>query len=382
MAQQKSYAIFSSRYRPQTGGVESYTERLAHELSLQGYRVFVVTSALDDSPDVEVQEDSVNVLRLPCFSLLGGRFPFSKRNKRYVELLDGLAEENIDHVLINTRFYRHSLEGLRFAKRVNSPALVLDHGSAHLTLGNSIIDRLIEFYEHAITRKVKRFNPTFAGVSKASALWLEHFGIHTDNVIPNAIDVDEFRSIASTRDFRDEFNVKEGQKLVCFVGRLEPEKGAAEFARASRLLASEYVCAMAGEGSLTERIRSLGLNNLYLLGKVSKADLSALLRDSDIFCLPSRSEGFCTSALEAGSWGTIPVMTHVGGADEIIGINSELGRFISERNANKIAEAIKEAANLPDAVSNDLISEIRSRHSWELSVRKLMQSYTSEQPDG
>ncbi|WP_283170286.1 glycosyltransferase family 4 protein [Curtanaerobium respiraculi] len=370
------YALFSAQYRPHAGGVESFTERLAHQLVAEGNGAVVVTSLLDNSPAYEVQADGVEVYRLPCFSLMAGRLPISRKNGEYKHEMRDLEQRRITRVLVNTRFYRHSLEGLRFARRMGAPVVILDHGSAHLTLGNAFLDRFVEGYEHGITERVKRFRPTFAGISRASTVWLRHFDIETDYVIPNAIDVDAFQSIASPRDFRRELDISSGCKLASLVGRLEPEKGVYEFARSSEQLGKGYVLALAGEGGQREKIEALGLPNVALLGNLSQADLSALLRDSDIFCLPSRSEGFCTSVLESSAWGIPPVMTHVGGTDEVMGNPPRYGAYLTGIEPSAIADAIR---GIEDAAKEreGLVKFVRENCSWSNTVRLLENVFSS-----
>ena len=75
-----SYCLFSALYAPHVGGVESYTAGLAKELARRGRRVTVVTCRLFPAhPERETQQDDVEVLRLPCRPLLGGRLPLLRR---------------------------------------------------------------------------------------------------------------------------------------------------------------------------------------------------------------------------------------------------------------------------------------------------------------
>ena len=377
MASSHTYAVFSAHYAPHTGGVESFTQRLAHQLVGQGNHVIVVTSQLDaHSPSHEVQDDGVEVYRLPCHSLLGGRLPVSRKNANYARMIAELTGRGIDCVLVNTRFYRHSLEGVRFAKRIGAPVIVLDHGSAHLTFGNSFVDWFVERYEHAVTKRMQRLAPAFAGISRASVMWLEHFGIGTSVIIPNAIDARQFCDAASSRDFRAELNVK-GRALVAFVGRLEPEKGALVFAQAASLLGDSYVLALAGDGRQRAQIESVAAENVALLGQLDQADLSALLRDADVFCLPTRSEGFCTSLLEAAAQGAIPVMPHVGGMDEVMGWNPvRYGVALERNNPDTIASAIREAATMTTS-ANELSNYVADECSWGKTVEALETAFNA-----
>lgn len=311
------YAIFSAQYLPHVGGVENFTANLAAQLVREGDQVTVVTSRLSaEQPEFETQANGVAVWRLPSRSLLNGRLPMLRKGAAFKKIRDALLAGTVDRVLVNTRFYALSLEGVRFAAEKGVPCVVLDHGSAYLTLGNAAADAAIRAYEHAVTDKLKSYGPTFAGISRKSCEWLETFGIETSLVIPNAIDAEAFRAESSGRDFRAELGA-EDRMLVAFTGRLEPEKGAEELAQAAALLSDGYAVAMAGEGSLRARIVGLGIANVRLLGNISHADLSALLSQADVFCLPSRSEGFSTALLEAAAWGLPIVTTDVGGAAEV-----------------------------------------------------------------
>lgn len=355
-----------------------FTQRLAHQLTEQGNRVVVVTSRLSpDAPSHETQEDGVEVYRLPCWSFLDGRLPISHRNHEYEAMLSEIAELGIDRILVNVRFYRNSLEGVRFARRIGAPVIVLDHGSAHLTLGNSLLDRFVERYEHVVTNRMKRLGPAFAGISRASANWLSHFEIETSTVIPNAVDVGQFAGVASSRDFRAELHAL-GKVLVVSVGRLEPEKGALQFAQAAPLLGDGFVLALAGEGSQRVQIEGLGANSVLLLGQLGQPDLSALLRDADVFCLPTRSEGFCTSLLEAAAQGAIPVMPHVGGTDEVMGWNPvRHGVMLKDNEPEAVAQAIREAAEQDDVAAQELREHVAMDCSWDATVKALEDAFAA-----
>ena len=362
-----SYALFSARYRPLAGGVETFTQHLAHELVLQGEAVTVVTSDLGRAPQTETQPDGVRVVRLPSLGLMGGRLPVALRGKPMAGLLDQLLDAGIDRVLVNTRFYEHSIVGLEFAREAGAKAVVLDHGSDWLTLGNPLADVAIRAHERAYTRRCRGFSPRFAGISGRSCAWLGRLGVATDLVIPNAIDAPAFRASASARDFRRELGVSESQTLVAFCGRLAPEKGALELARAVAWAGNDTVLALAGSGTQERQIRALGAGNVHLLGSLSHGDVSALLRDADALCLPSRSEGFSTALLEAAAWGTPCVTTNVGGAVEVLGEGLELGVELGGRDVSSIQSGL---ALLAAHGRPGKCDQLRQRADDELSWRR------------
>ena len=336
------YAIFSARYAPEVGGIESFTAHLSSELVRQGNAVTIVTSAIAAECGRSEQPDGVEVVRLPCRALMGGRLPLIKKCAQTRELLGGLRDDHITRILVNARFYELSLAGLRVARKLAVPVVLLDHGSAYLTLGDPVFDVALRAYEHAITSMGKRYKARYAGVSAMSAQWLKTFGVNTNTVIPNAIDAKAFRESASSKDFRNELGISRDQVLVVSVGRLSPEKGSRELVEAARLLGERYHFALAGDGALRQELSENLPQNVTLLGNLDHPHLSALLRDADLFCLPSRSEGFCTSLLEAGAWGLMPLMTHVGGSDEVMGNPVAYGMLLESMDQRAVARTIDE----------------------------------------
>lgn len=332
--------VFSALYLPSMGGVERFTDSLAAELAAEGHSVIVVTNNTHGLSDSEVLDNGVEVIRLPCKNLINGRYPVPIKNPRYRGLMADLESRQVDGVLVNTRFYLHSLIGVRFAESKGLRAVVLDHGSAYLTLGSRPLDWAIERYEDGITAWLKRRDVDFYGISKKSVEWLRHFGIRAKGVISNAIDAEAYRAQASGRQFRKELDVEDGL-LVSFVGRLIPEKGIDALLEIMGSLQDRSVhLAVAGDGPLFDQVDTSPLPNVHALGRLNSSDTAALLMDSDLFCLPTRSEGFSTSLLEAAACGTASLVPDVGGAREIIP-NDSFG-FVSERvDVNKYAEIIR-----------------------------------------
>jgi len=377
------YVIFSALYAPHMGGVEAYTAGLAHELATQGYEVIVVTSRLSEgSLELERQDDGVQIVRLPSRTLMGGRLPLPLRNERSAQLLGEVAASRPNRVVVNTRFYGMSLIGLQFARSNELPAVLLEHGSAGLSLGNAFANRALAQYEGLVTKRVEAFAPTFAGVSKAACTWLGHFGIEPAGVVPNALDVDEYRASASARDFRSELGVQEDDLLVAVVGRLIPEKGITAILEAAQLttadtsiISSRIVFAIAGEGSLSDQVKSLDAEKagVAALGRLSTADVAALLRASDAYLLPSRSEGFATTLLEACAMGAFPITTDVGGVAEL-GIGRIGGIVLPDATPISIVAALQVMAGNRELCQQQaelLQKNAEQNNTWRTSAEAL-----------
>ena len=167
----RHYVIFSALYLPNLGGVERFTYNLAKKLLARGDQVTVVTSNVQGIQEYEKTE-GIEVFRMPCFSLLGGRFPVIKKNGAYRKLEKQLKTIPCDFVIVNTRYYLHSLFGVKFAKKRGVPCITIEHGTSHLSIESPLFDRLGQWFEHFLTSRIRKYCHHFYGVSQNCCRWL------------------------------------------------------------------------------------------------------------------------------------------------------------------------------------------------------------------
>lgn len=368
--------IFSALYEPHVGGVETYTKGIAQALVAVGCRVIVVASNTNNAPAFETA-GNIDVVRLPCNPLLGGRFPFPKSNQESRRLWDWIEKQPVSYVVVNTRFYPHSILGLQFAKRKGIQPVLIEHGSAHLTLGNKVLDFPLHIVEHAMTALVKRYSPNCYAVSKKASEWLSHFSISSHGEIPNSINADDYAEGASTRDFRSEFNIPNDAILIVSAGRFVPEKGVLQLAKATKIASEQgydLFAIMAGDGPLLHDVEKLHCPAVLTPGMLDKSDLAALLLQADFFCLPSRSEGFSTVLLEAAACSTAAIATDVGGMQEIAP-TSEYGIILPSMETEDIANALEKAAisrGQSRLMGANAAKRVRENYTWDKSAQLLL----------
>ncbi len=322
----KTYLFFAAQYLPTAGGVERYTYNLAKRMVAAGHRAIVVTSALPNLPAQETDPESgIEIFRLPAFLLMGGRFPVIKPNKNFFALAKTLWANSIDFCVINTYFYPLSIYAAGQTKRRGVPSIVVNHGSAYLMVGNPITAFLGKVYEQIAARLVHRACPVIYGVSGAACSWMQTFGIHTDKILSNAIDPAEVQALArcenSKWDWRAVYQLPADSKIISFVGRLIPEKGVQSLAAALpeiRKACPDAVMILAGEGPLYQALSEMQLEGLYLAGKQPYEKTLALFAQSNLFCLPTRSEGFACTVLEAAALHCPIATTATGGSPQLL----------------------------------------------------------------
>lgn len=377
MSDERRIVIFSANHLPNIGGVERFTDGISQALAHLGFSVTIVTNNTFGLANYEQLSEYIDIIRLPCHPLIGGRFPLPKCSRETLTLFRSLEHKSCEGVLINTRFYVHTLLGLEYARRVGIRPIVLDHGSDYLTFGNKILDFFVRLYEHSITSVVKWCNPEFYGISEKSVEWLRTFGISAKGIISNSIDASAYRSQASGRSFRKEFNISPNGLLIAFTGRLIPEKGIGTLIEImSALVNCAVELIVAGDGPLYCRMQEIGLPNVHLVGRLDQPDIAALLLESDLFLLPSRSEGFCTSLLEAASCGTPFLVTDVGGARELAP-DQTYGYIMPSRDSGDFVDVIRRVSNERyelKQMGKRCRLQVEENYSWNAVAIKLIEA--------
>ena len=343
----KKYCIFAAQFLPHMGGIENYTYNISKELIKRGNQVTVITNNTTNSPLQETIE-GIKVLRFPCFNFINGRFPVMKLNKDFWKIHRYLKKQQYDIVVINARFYLHSIYAAAYARHKKIKYICIEHGTSHLSVHNKVLDFIGGIYEHLHTSVLKLVCKDYYGVAEACCEWSAHFGIKSRGVLYNAVDLDKIEKLKKEckRNFREENQIDSDAVVIAFTGRLLKEKGLYELIEAvERYNQSnqKVYLLLAGEGEEMEYVKKHSSKYVIPLGRLPFEDIVALLMQSDIFCLPSVSEGFSTSALEAAACKCYIITTERGGTKELVA-GPEYGTVMPDNSVKNIYQAITKAA--------------------------------------
>jgi glycosyltransferase involved in cell wall biosynthesis len=112
---------------------------------------------------------------------------------------------------------------------------------------------------------------------------------------------------------------------------------------------------------------------VQFLGQVPHNGIADLLYKSDLFCMPSRSEGLPAAPLEAMACGLPVVGTNVGGMSEIIksGFN---GYLCKPDSPEDIAEKIM-MAYITNWDRIEISNWVKNNFSWDTWVKGIMEAY-------
>lgn len=120
--------------------------------------------------------------------------------------------------------------------------------------------------------------------------------------------------------------------------------------------------------SLTENAARLGIPANTLFVPASR-EVATWMRGMDIFVLPSYSEAFSNSLLEAMACGCAVVGSNVGGMPELIGKNEERGRLFESGNVEQLAAALTSLTQNPQ-LRAELGTKAATHAKNNLSIEK------------
>lgn len=368
----KTIAIFNGFYLPHLGGVERYTSKLIEQLT--DYNIIIVTTNNDNYSDYE-ETENLKIYRLPTRKLFKNRFPILKKNKIYKDLVNRINKEKIDYVICNTRYYQTSILGAKLSKKRGIPLVFIEHSSNHISVGNKVLDYLGAHYEHYLTRKIKKYNPVFYGVSKKCNEWLKHFNIDAKGVFYNSIDESTYSEFHQKKD-------KSKNMIICYAGRIIVEKGIVNLLEAYETLLNKHnniELHIAGDGPILSQLKEK-YKNVKFLGKLGYDDVMKLYDKTDIFVHPSMyPEGLPTVILEAGIMKNAIIATDRGGTKEVI-CNSDCG-FIVEENIEDLVDKIDMLLKQPELIEKmkeNIHKRIIENFTWVKTsgyVRKELNKY-------
>lgn len=376
MDQSKHFLIFTAYYPPHLGGVERYTQSLAHALIHLGQQVTIVTSSLNSGA---IQNGKVSIVEIPSISLMNSRFPVIIPRLSFFRSLNRIQAEAYDAIIINTRYYPISLLGCHIARKQNLTPIVIDHSSGYLTEERSLLGTLMRAYERVMTRIIQTYKPSFYSVSNRSGTWLKRFGIKANGILPNSIDAKAYHDISSQRNWRRELKIDDCY-LVIYAGRLVEEKGVLKLIEAVKLINmpdQKVFLAIAGSGNLEKQIIRLQNRAIKYVGSLSSADLSSLLEAGDIFCLPTTyPEGLPTVLLEAAAQKCAIIVSDTGGTEEVVP-NDSCGVVLRDTSPVCIANSISKLIANPvilKTLQQNVFEHVDSHFSWIETAYKTMQA--------
>jgi len=200
-----------------------------------------------------------------------------------------------------------------------------------------------------------------------------HYGIDADKFYPvhNAINPEDIARIPNDT----------GQKIVLFLGRVTFQKGPEFMVDTAWKLIQRYpnvVFFVAGVGDMLDALKQLtidrGIFDKFIFGGfLSKSNVKRILAMSDVYFMPSVSEPFGLSALEAAAADVPCVISNQSGVSEVLQFSLKADFWDTDKFANYIYALLNYEGIRQDTTerTRKIINEL----TWDDSAQDVLEVY-------
>lgn len=317
--------FYNSNESVQWGGVEEVTYFLTDYLSKQNE--IYIFSAASGKKSFVLCENNITLFKYKSIAKIRNTFIS-------IDLFFKPIKYNVDIVQIQRGSPPGVLAGYFYAKVKGIPYVVSYHGP--------IIDtnsRVLKFYQlHLLPHILKDASKVVVLNEKIARSEYLYKYVDKIIIIPNGID-------KINRD-RNAYDIDEEKINLLFLGSLVENKNIDIIIKAVHklsILNYDVKLLIAGEGNqkekLMELVEQLDLqSSVQFLGFITGDVKEKVYLNSDIFILPSKSEGSPLSVFEAMGFGVPTIVTNLPIYDEIA--TSECCLFIEPGNVDDLADCI------------------------------------------
>jgi len=389
-----------------TGGMNVYVRDLTRELGRQGLGVDVFTRSQDEHQP-HVKEDlgyGNRVIHIPA----GPEVPLSKAIllQHVPEFVGGVREfaraQQINYDLIHAHYWLSGVAARSLREVWGVPFVQMFHTLGHMK--NRVAQRPAEMESdlrlHAETELMREADRIIAATlaERTQLQWLYRADVSCVEVIPPGVDLNLFYPRPSI-EAKARIGVKPNDKLLLFVGRIEPLKGVETLLRAMAILHRKglpgyhHLCLsiIGGDAEESPSLKNVEMQRLkHLRAELGIADLVTFLgaQDQDALpnyyaaaeavVMPSHYESFGMVALEAMACGTPVIASEVGGLAFLVR-DGQTGFHVPDRDpealANRICEVLTDPA-LRSRLGEQAALYARS-YAWPLVAEKIIGVYGS-----
>jgi D-inositol-3-phosphate glycosyltransferase len=385
-----------------TGGMNVYVRDFSRELVRWGVLVDVFTRSQDDCQPMIKHELGSGGRVIHIAAGPEKPIPLAEVENYLDEFVQGVLAfslaENIDYDLIHSHYWLSGLVAEKLREVWHVPIVHMFHTLGHMKnrIAQDESQRAAQSRIDGESRIMATADCLIAATpaEQAQLKWLYGADLDKTIIVPPGVDLDRFHPIA--RDMaRAEAGIACGDKLILFVGRIEPLKGVDTMLRAVALIQERYpeavtsTClAIVGGDPWTEdpddemaRLQTLrhelDIHDLVtFLGSRDQDILPNYYAAAEMVIMPSHYESFGMVALEAMAMGTPVIASEVGGLAFLVkdGVN---GFHVPSRDPEALADRIYTLLTDPNC-RDSLGRQARQyaqQFAWPIIVERMMGVY-------
>jgi D-inositol-3-phosphate glycosyltransferase len=339
-----------------TGGLNVYVRELARELAERGHAVDVFTRRSDpNAPELAPIVPGARVIHIDAgpAELLEKEALAAHLDEFGAGVLAFAEREGLRYDVLHSHYWLSGVVAERLKERWGAPHVAMFHTLGEVKNRSRISEREPEGRIEAERMIARRAERVVVASRDEQQLLAQLYDARTDRiaVVPCGVNLDLFHPIEK-QDARRQLGLRDDDRILLFVGRIEPLKGVDILLGAAAQLEAESDCFVlviggdntAREGELAHLrhlASELGIaEQVNFLGAVDHERLPLFYSAADVCVVPSFYESFGLVALEAMACGTPVVASRVGGLAGTVR-DAETGYLIPWRCPEPFAERIE-----------------------------------------
>ena len=336
-----------------SGGPAFVTHNISKALAKRGNEVTVyTTNALSRDRMFEPQQNPTHDDGVKVHYFKNTVYKPSSAIYFSKELVEEFKKNVVEYDMVHLHEYRSYMGILtsHYAQKYGVPYVLQAHGSLPRIMAQQS-RKLI--YDSLCGYNLLRNASKVIALTQTEVQQYKSMGVPGDKikVIPNGVDLEEYRNLPPLGSFRRKYSIGEDTKIILFLGRIHKIKGLDFLIRAYVYLLKEFrfsnvllVVAGPDEGALGELKRLLSTNKItgnrvLFTGPLCGRDKIEAYVDADVFVLPSRYETFPNVVLEAYACSKPVVASNVESISDIV-IHGETGFLFSVGDVRGLAKMI------------------------------------------
>jgi glycosyltransferase involved in cell wall biosynthesis len=370
-------------YLPAPGGVTTSVVNFSNQLKKLGQEVFVFCP---DYPEEETEDDE-NVFRIPSYySPLLKDFRLTDPFQAARVFRREFSDLDIVHIHLPTIM---SPPARWVAGFFDVPVFLTYHTNLELYIRHyvpgvpdNVARALTRFYA---SRETKNAEKVFVPSPDMKSL-LESYEIDPPlEVLPTGIDLEIYEQEAEgVRLLREQFGIKEDEKILLYVGRVGSEKNVGFLLDAFKEISGKYspvhlviVGGGRGLGKVLSRVSKMNASRMiHFTGYVEEEEILAqYYREADLFLFASLTETQGLVIAEALAASTPVVAVDAPGVRDVI--KDDRGGYLVPENVETFSEKVLELLNDPDLLGqkSEEAKVVARKFSAETMTRELFESY-------
>lgn len=291
---------------------------------------------------------------------------------RYSLAAEKIAEEE-EFDIIHCHDWMTFGAGIAAKRRKNKPLVLHVHATEHDRTGGHHINRRIYDME---SRGMQKADKIIAVSSFTKNRLIANYGVPAEKimVVHNAVDL-------SSGCPEEEHEIKKRDRIVLFLGRVTLQKGPDYFIYAAKKVLEhekdvKFIVAGTGdmEHYVIEKSAELGISDKVLFaGFLSQEDVERAYKMADVYVLPSVSEPFGITALEAMKNKAPVIVSKQSGVTEVIRHCLKTDFWDVDEISNKIISLLRYKP-LHDALKENAAAEVK-KLKWDIPAEKCIGIY-------